>query len=164
MTETCLPEKVRVSTGSAIAIGLLKGKLDAKPTTTYLLMCRKEKCSANCAFCPQARASKARADRLSRVTWPPFPTEKVIAGIEKTVKARKMKRVCIQTLNYPEAFDDVLCLVKEIKQQVEVPVSVSCKPFNPEKMKTLADYGVNRISFALDAATGADEAIRVMLV
>jgi biotin synthase-related radical SAM superfamily protein len=153
MTTTCLPERVRVSTGSAIAIDLLKGRLDAKPTTVYLLMCRKEKCSANCGFCPQARASKGRADRLSRVTWPAFPTEKVVEGIKDTVKAGTMKRVCIQTLNYPEAFDDVLLLVKEIKSHVVVPVSVSCKPLKPEKMKTLADAGVNRISIALDAAT-----------
>jgi biotin synthase-related radical SAM superfamily protein len=153
MTTTCLPERVRVSTGSAIVIGLLKGRLDAKPTTVYLLMCRKEKCSANCGFCPQARASKGRADRLSRVTWPAFPTEKVVEGIKDTVKAGTMKRVCIQTLNYPEAFDDVLLLVKEIKSHVVVPVSVSCKPLKPEKMKALADAGVNRISIALDAAT-----------
>jgi len=33
MTGTCFPERVRVSTGSAIVTGLLKGKLDAKPTT-----------------------------------------------------------------------------------------------------------------------------------
>jgi biotin synthase-related radical SAM superfamily protein len=153
MTATLFPEKLRVSTGSAIVIGLLKGRLDAKPTTVYLLMCRKEKCSANCSFCPQARTSKGGADRLSRVTWPAFPTKKVIEGIKKTVKTGTMKRVCIQTLNYPEAFDDVLLLVKEIKSHVVVPVSVSCKPLKPEKMKALADAGVNRISVALDAAT-----------
>jgi biotin synthase len=153
MSDKCLPEKVRVSTGSAIVIGLLKGRLDAKPTTVYLLMCRKEKCSANCGFCPQARTSKGRADRLSRITWPAFATEKVVEGIENTVKAGTMKRVCVQTLNYPEAFDDVLLLVKEIKSRVLVPVSVSCKPLKQEKMKVLADAGVNRISIALDAAT-----------
>ena len=153
MITTFLPERVRVSTGSAIVLGLLKGRLDAKPTTVYLLMCRKEKCSANCSFCPQARASKGRADRLSRVTWPAFPTEKVVEGIKRTLKTGTMKRVCIQTLNYPEAFEDVLLLVKEIKSHVVVPVSVSCKPLNPEKMKALADAGVNRISVALDAAT-----------
>jgi biotin synthase-related radical SAM superfamily protein len=153
MTATCLPERVRVSTGSAIVIGLLKGRLDAKPTTVYLLMCRKEKCSANCGFCAQARASKGRANRLSRVTWPAFPIEKVVEGIKDTVKAGTIKRVCIQTLNYPEAFDDILLLVKEIKSNVVVPVSISCKPVNMEKMRALADAGVNRISIALDAAT-----------
>jgi biotin synthase-related radical SAM superfamily protein len=153
MAATCFPERVRVSTGSAIVIDLLKGKLDAKPTTIYLLMCRKEKCSANCSFCPQARTSKGRADRLSRVTWPTFPTRQVIDGIEKTTRGGAIKRVCIQALNYPEAFDDVLFLVKEIKFRVMVPVSVSCKPLKPEKMRAFADAGVNRISVALDAAT-----------
>jgi len=148
-----LPERIRVSTGSAIVLGLLRGKLDAKPTTIYLLTCRNEKCSANCGFCPQARESKGRADMLSRVTWPTFMTRQVVDGIERTVRGDAIKRVCIQTLNYPEAFEDVSVLVVEIKSQVMVPVSVSCKPLKLEKMKALADVGVNRISIALDAAT-----------
>jgi len=153
MTGTGFPERVRVSTGSAIVLGLLKGRLDAEPTTAYLLMCRKEKCSANCGFCPQARKSKGRADMLSRVTWPMFPTRQVVDAIERTSRDESIKRVCIQTLNYPEAFDDVLLFVKEIKSRVMVPVSVSCKPLEPEKMKAFADAGINRISIALDAST-----------
>ncbi len=148
-----LPESIRVSTGSAIVLGLLKGKLDAKPTTVYLLTCRNEKCSANCGFCPQARESKGRADMLSRVTWPIFPTRQVVDGIERTTRDGTIKRVCIQSLNYPEVFNDVLLLVKEIKSRVTVPISVSCQPLNPDKIKSWADAGVNRISIALDAAT-----------
>ncbi|UCC58268.1 MAG: radical SAM protein [Candidatus Bathyarchaeum sp.] len=148
-----LPERIRVSTGSATVLGLLKGMLDAKPTTIYLLTCRNEKCSANCGFCPQARESRGRADMLSRVTWPIFPTRQVVDGIERTTKEDTIKRVCIQTLNYPEVFDDVLLLVREIKSRVTVPVSVSCQPLNPERLKALAEAGVNRISIALDAAT-----------
>ena len=34
-----------------------------------------------------------------------------------------------------------------------VPVSVSCQPLNPERLTSLAETGVNRISIALDAAT-----------
>jgi len=153
MTGTCFPERVRVSTGSAIVLGLLRGRQDAKPTTAYLLMCRNEKCSANCGFCPQARDSKGRADMLSRVTWPTFPTGEVVEGIEKTARGGNIKRVCIQSLNYLEAFDDVLFLVKEIRSRVMVPISVSCKPLNQHKMKKWADAGVNRVSIALDAAT-----------
>jgi biotin synthase-related radical SAM superfamily protein len=153
MTSASTPERIRVSIGSAIVLGLLKGKLDAKPTTIYLLTCRKEKCSANCGFCPQARTSKARADMLSRVTWPTFHTRQVFDAVEKIVRGGAIKRVCIQTLNYPQVFDEVLPLVREIKSRVAVPVSVSCQPLNPEKMRTLADTGVNRISIALDAAT-----------
>ncbi len=148
-----LAEKIRVSTGSAMVLGLLRGRLDAKPTTIYLLTCRNEKCSANCGFCPQARESRGRADRLSRVTWPIFPTRQVVDGIERAVSEGLIKRVCIQTLNYPEVFDDVLLLVREIKSRIMIPVSVSCKPLNPERLKALAEAGVNRISIALDAAT-----------
>jgi biotin synthase-related radical SAM superfamily protein len=148
-----LPERIRVSTGSAIVLGLLRGKLDAKPTTIYLLTCRNEKCSANCGFCPQARESKGRANMLSRVTWPTFMTRQVFDGIERTERGGAIKRVCIQALNYPEVFDEVLLLVREIKSRVTVPISVSCQPLNSEKMRALADAGVNRISIALDAAT-----------
>jgi len=153
MTGACIPENIRVSIGSAMVLGLLRGKLDAKPTTIYLLTCRNEKCSANCGFCPQARESKGRADMLSRVTWPTFMTRQVFDGIERTVRGGAIKRVCIQTLNYPEVFDEVLLLVGKIKSRVTVPISVSCQPLNPEKMRGLADAGVNRISIALDAAT-----------
>ena len=153
MTSTSFPDRIRVSIGSAIVLGLLRGKLDAKPTTIYLLTCRKEKCSANCGFCPQARTSEARADMLSRVTWPIFQTMQLVDGIERTARDRSIKRVCVQTLNYPQVFDEVLLLVREIKSRVAVPLSVSSQPLNPKKMRTLADAGVNRISITLDAAT-----------
>ena len=153
MSTAFFPERVRVSMGSAIVLGLLKGRLDAKPTTVYLLMCRNKKCFANCSFCPQAKESRGRADMLSRVTWPPFPTREVVDSLESAIKSGVMKRVCIQSLNYPEAFDDVLLLVKEIRSKVSVPISVSCKPLDMQKMKMWADAGVNRISVALDATT-----------
>jgi len=153
MTGASLSENIRVSAGSAMVLGLLKGKIDAKPTTIYLLMCRNEKCSANCGFCPQAKKTRGRADMLSRVTWPTFSTRQVVDGIARSVKEDATKRVCIQSLNYPEVFEDILLLVKEIKSRVAVPISVSCKPLNQKKVKALAEAGVNRISITLDAAT-----------
>jgi biotin synthase-related radical SAM superfamily protein len=153
MIDAYFPEYVRVSIGSAIILGLLKGSLDAKPTTVYLLMCRNQKCLANCGFCPQSRNSKGRSDRLSRITWPKFSIANVVDGIERKVNIGIIKRVCIQLLNYPEAFEDIICLVKKLKSRVKVPVSVSCKPLTKQEIKKLADAGVNRLSFALDAAT-----------
>jgi len=151
--ELRLPERIRVSTGSAIVLGLLRGRLDAKPTTVYMLTYRDGKCFANCCFCPQAKMSHSRADMLSRVTWPPFPTEQVLSGIERTAKTGAIKRVCIQALNYPTVFEDVLNLTEEVKSRVKVPLSISCQPLNREKMEKLAEAGVDRISIALDAAT-----------
>jgi len=153
MRKGSLPEKIRVSIGSAIVLGLTKGIMDAEPTTTYMLTYRPEKCSANCGFCPQARMSKSRADMLSRVTWPPFPTEQVIPRIGYAAKTGSPKRVCIQALNYPTVFDDILNLTTEILSRVNVPISVSCQPLNREKMEKLREAGIDRISIPLDAAT-----------
>jgi biotin synthase-related radical SAM superfamily protein len=153
MSDMNFQERIRVSIGSAIALGLTKGILDVKPTTAYLLSCRNEKCLANCSFCPQARDNDGRADMLSRVIWPMFPSEKVIVKIERATHEKKIQRVCIQSLNYPEAFGDVMFLVKKIKCKVNVPISVSCKPLNRQNMRKWAEVGVNRVSIALDAAS-----------
>jgi len=151
--EQSLPEKIRVSVGSAIVIGLLRGKLDAPPTTVYMLTYREGKCLANCGFCPQARTSTSRADMLARVTWPAFPTVKVIEKIVLSAEKGNVKRVCIQALNYPMVFNDILHLTKLIHSKSNVPISLSCQPLNRVQMKALAEAGVDHISIALDAAT-----------
>jgi biotin synthase-related radical SAM superfamily protein len=148
-----LPKSIRVSLGSAIVLKLLKGKLDAMPTTAYLLTYRRGKCSANCGFCPQARGSHGRADMLSRVSWPVFPTMHVLDGIASAVRGGQIRRVCLQALNYPEVFTDLLALVKAIYSRVEVSVSISCQPLNRENMRQLAEVGVERIGIPLDAGT-----------
>lgn len=153
MTALRLPEKIRVSVGSAIVLGLMRGKLDAEPTTIYLLTHHQSKCLANCGFCPQAKASKSRADMLARITWPAFPTEQVISNIETLAEEPNIKRICIQALNYPNVFNDVFALAREIRSRTDVALSVSCQPFNSAQMKLLAEVGVDKISVALDAAT-----------
>lgn len=148
-----LPERIRVSVGSAIVLGLLKGILDAPPTTIYMLTYRDGKCLANCSFCPQARSSTSRADMLARVTWPAFQTVEVIHRIGLLVQKGEIKRVCIQAINYPEVFTDVLQLTKAIHLQCSVPISLSCQPLPKSQMRGLMEAGADRISIALDAAT-----------
>ncbi len=147
------PVQIRVSLGTAFTLGLLYGKLDAEPTTAYLMTYRARKCTANCSFCPQAQGSKSNTQLLSRVTWPTFPTHNVLAAIATAAKAGKIHRVCIQALNYPSVFADVEAIVKEIKKRSAVPVSVSCQPLNAENIQLLARAGVDRLGIALDAAT-----------
>ena len=147
------PKKIRVSLGSAIVLGLLSGKLDAAPTTAYLMTYRKGKCVANCGFCPQARESHSRTDMLSRVSWPAFPIEKILSGLDKAVIDDEIKRVCIQALNYPEVFTDLIALTRAIHQKVNVPISISCQPLNSENIRQLAEAGAERIGIPLDAAT-----------
>jgi len=148
-----LPRQIRVSVGSAIILGLLEGKLDAEPTTAYLMTFKTGKCIANCGFCPQARNSKSNAELLSRVTWPSFSTRSVFGLIASAAQSGKIRRVCIQALNYSKVFSELYALVKTLKQQVKVPISVSCQPLNIGNMQLLADAGVDRIGIAVDAAT-----------
>lgn len=153
MNNECLPKKIRVSVGSAMVLGLIPGRLDAPPTTVYLLTYQEGKCSANCLFCPQARTSTSRADMLSRVTWPPFETEKVIGSISEKAGKACIQRVCIQATNYPKVFSNLLTLAVAIKSKAKVPLSNSIPPFNLKELQELRDAGVNRVSIALDAAT-----------
>lgn len=147
------PERVRVSLGSAVVLGLIEGTIDAKPTTAYLLTYKVGRCSANCSFCPQAKASTARADMLSRVTWPDFGINDVMNGIRRAFNLRLIGRVCIQALNYPGVQEDIVYLSSRIRSSSSIPISVSCQPLKRDEMVRLAEAGVERISIALDAAT-----------
>ncbi len=148
-----MPIMMRVSLGTAIVLGLLNGKLDAAPTTAYLMTYKAGKCSANCGFCPQARSSKSSAEMLSRVSWLTFPTEHLLKALVLSVEQKTVKRVCIQALNYPEVFSHIEAFVKEIRKLSLVPVSVSCQPQTRANMERLSRAGVNRLGIALDAAT-----------
>lgn len=148
-----LPSKIRVSLGTAIVLGLTNGKMEAAPTTAYVMTYKTGKCSANCGFCPQARGSRSGSEMLSRVTWPVFSTSQVLEALSVSVNAGKIRRICIQALNYAGVFLHLEALVKEIKETVDVPVSVSCQPLDGQNIRLLKGAGVDRIGIALDAAT-----------
>ncbi|MEM2896338.1 MAG: radical SAM protein [Candidatus Bathyarchaeia archaeon] len=145
------PERIRVSVGSAILLGLKHGVSLVPPTTIYMLTYYPGKCLANCSFCSQARESKSNSDHLSRVVWPVFETSNVMEKIKLLKFPSLVERICIQSLNYPNAFKDVLSLVKAIKGLTEIPVSVSCQPFEEKELRALREEGVERVSIPLDA-------------
>ncbi len=153
MLEEKPPKRVRISIGSAKVLGLSEGWLDAPPTTIYMLTYRRGKCSASCAFCPQSKTSSARADMLSRVVWPEFPTEEVIKRIAEAYEKGEVQRACVQSLNYPNVQRDLTNLAKSILATCGIPISVSCQPLSRKEMQELAEAGVKRVSVALDAAT-----------
>jgi biotin synthase len=89
---------------------------------------------------------------LSRVSWPVYPTERVLNGIARAHERADIKRVCFQALNYPEVFTYLTALVKTVFEQTHLPISVSCQPSKGENITQLADAGVERIGIPLDAA------------
>lgn len=146
------PSKIRVSIGSAIILGLAIGRMDADPTTIYLLTFHNGKCTANCGFCSQARTSTSRANLLSRVIWPTFTTETVVEKIKGAAWRHLISRVCIQAMNYPGVFQDVLGIVEAV-HDTGVPISVSCQPLTKNQIKIISMAGVDRVCIPLDLPT-----------
>ncbi len=145
------PERVRVSYGSALLLGLIEGVTAADPTTVYLLTYYPGRCTANCAFCPQSRESAAKSDRLSRVIWPVFKTGEVVGRLANT---RSVDRVCIQSLNYENVFEDVVGLAGLLVEKIGIPISLSIRPLDVTQLEQLKTLGVDRISIPLDSANG----------
>jgi len=142
--------KIRVSLGTAALLKLTHIKLLAYPTTAYLMTYTPKRCVANCAFCPQARESKSDLKQLSRISWPIYPFNQVCEAL----KNGKMKRICIQTINYPSLFEDLQIILDQIHRiTLQIPISLPTHPISEEKMKILRDLGADRLSIPFDAAT-----------
>jgi len=145
-----LVEKIRLSIGTSVQLGLESGSKDPDFTTAFLMTYREGKCEANCAFCPQARDSSASSDRLSRISWPEFNVETVI---ENWPPPGQFRRICIQTICYSEVVDDVVDIVGNLRQITKLPISVAIHPIARDDLEKLLDVGVSNIGIALDAST-----------
>jgi biotin synthase len=148
-----LVAQIRVSLGTAIGFRLIEGKLDAPSATAYLMTYREGRCLSNCSFCAQAQESKSKTQLLSRITWPVFPTVDVIEALSVCAEQKKIKRVCIQALTYPEVFSHLQTLTKEIKSHTSLEVSLCCQPQNRETIEQLKASGADRLGIAIDGAT-----------
>ena len=148
-----LPSKIRVSLGSAITLGLTSGVQETETTTIYLMTYHLGKCMANCVFCSQARSSTSRSNMLSRVSWPLFPIENVINKIQEVGDRNIVKRVCVQTMNYRDVFNEVVAIVQKIHSRSSLPISITCQPLSKEQIQQLITAGVDRIGIPLDAAS-----------
>ncbi len=131
--------KIRLSYGTAVKMGLRRGRMLAEPTTAYIML--GERCEANCIFCAQRRDAR-KEGYLSRVMWIEYPVE-VLSEI------KGFARICFQTLDYGGVVEDLLLALRYVP---DIPVSVSIVPIPREDMVRLREAGVEIISIALDAA------------
>ena len=145
-----LVEKIRLSLGTAIELGLEEGEKIPNFTTMFLMTYYSEKCQANCAFCPQARESTAASDRLSRISWPEYDFHNVITNWPSTAK---FQRICIQTICYNQVVTDVIDIVHQLRRISQLPISVAIHPILKRELEELRDVGVSNIGIALDACT-----------
>ena len=152
MNHSLEPNRVRVSIGTASVLGLLKYRLTVPPTTAYLMTYTEGSCLANCSFCAQARDHQADKDRLSRVEWPDYPLDRVIEGFRDPALP-VLERVCVQVINYPGFLDDTVSLVRLMRDETGLPVSVDTCPVDRESMVRLHEAGAEMVSIPLDGAT-----------
>lgn len=145
--------KIRVSIGSASVLGLRLIKLKSPPTTCYLMTYKEGHCIANCGFCPQARDSYSSTANLSRISWPTFSFAEFLISLKNIASLNKFKRICIQTLNYPNNFQDLLVIITQIRKVISIPISVAIPPMSKEQLKELKSIGVQRVGIALDGST-----------
>lgn len=147
-------EKIRVSIGSASVLGLYGGvHFKDPPTTCYLMTYQRGRCVANCGFCPQARGSNSSLELLSRVTWPVYDFKEVLTKLTYLPPNKRFKRICIQTLNYAENFNDLVYIVRHIRKDISIPISIAIPPFSEERLRELKRIEVERVGIALDGST-----------
>jgi biotin synthase-related radical SAM superfamily protein len=147
-------DKIRVSYGSASVLGLYQvKKFKDPPTTCYIMTHIQGHCTANCSFCPQARDSLSSNEMLSRIIWPVFPFKDFLTKLNYIPPPKRFKRICIQTLNYSQNFEDLTEIITQIKKNTNIPISIAIPPMSKQKLKELKIIGVERIGVALDGAT-----------
>ncbi|NHK29914.1 MAG: radical SAM protein [Asgard group archaeon] len=143
---------IRASIGTAIVLGLEKAISEAPTTTAYLMMYYDGHCLANCSFCPQAKDSSSNINKLSRVLWPKYQLSDIITKLKSVEK--KIKRICLQTIQFPDSDILLLAILKELKNnQIKIPISVCSYPTNKKMFRKMKDLDVKRMGISFDCAT-----------
>lgn len=148
-----MKEQIRVSMGTLRVLGMELLETDADPTTAYLQTYEPGRCSANCAFCSQARDAASKDENIARGLYPPRDTKEVLTRLTKAYANNLLKRACIQTMNYSGMAEDLLYIVKEIRKGSDIPISVSIFPVPEDVLRELKRAGVSQVVIPLDGVT-----------
>ena len=141
---------VRVSAGSAVVLRLESWPQEVPPTTAYLMV--GERCRRDCAFCAQARGSSARADLLSRVSWPRYPLPDVARRVGRAFAEGVIERCCLQVTAGPGYVARTRQAVRAIVEEGAVPLCVCLRATRLSLFDELLGLGAQRVTLALDAA------------
>ena len=146
-------KKVRASMGTLGVLGLEFIQMDTPPTTAYLQIYTEKRCRANCQFCAQASGSSADMNRIARGMYVPADLESVVWRLKIAFIRGYLARACIQTALYDEWWEDTVHLIRRIREESKIPVSLSVFPLSTEKYNVLKELGVSELVIPLDACT-----------
>jgi biotin synthase-related radical SAM superfamily protein len=144
------PTFINVSVGTAAVLGLADLPMAAAPTTAYLML--GGRCLMNCAFCAQARESQASALHLSRVTWPEYDLDLVVARLVGATQQGTLRRACLQVTVTADAFERSLSILRVVKAACDLPFDIAILPRSVDQVRQLLGAGADHIGFGLDAA------------
>ena len=148
-----MASKVRASMGTLGVLGLEFVQMDTPPTTAYLQIYTEKRCAANCLFCAQASGSKADLTHIARGMYMPADLEAVVQRLKMAYQKEYLARACIQTALYSNWWEDTVYLIKRIREESEIPISLSVFPLDDGQYRELKALGVNELVVPLDACT-----------
>lgn len=140
-------DKIRLSYGTAIVLGLQKAKQDIPPTTAYLLW--DSGCIGSCSFCPRANGN-SKTEKLSRILWPEFPYDEVFKRL--TTKPYPFHRICLQTGFNPKTEHLLESIVLKLID-TGIKTSMTLSPGQPDFALKILGKGLDHVGIGLDGAT-----------
>jgi lipoyl synthase len=138
---------IRLSAGTAASMGLTAMRMDAYPTTAYLLS--GNQCLMKCAFCPQGVGGNEALNRLGRITWPEYSWDDFAGSLERAER-NGIRRICLQSVRHADGIATLVDAVKRIKSFSSLPLSLSAWIRSAEEAAALVEAGVDRLSVSLD--------------
>lgn len=154
------PGYLQVSQAAAMTLGLRKGLFhrDARLHCLNLLLSYPSGCRASCSYCGLSKEAGGplpgeMADRsFIRVEWPIFKTDEII---ERANRTDGFERACISSITHPDSARDTLCVLKKLKRQTSLPVSILSNPTttSSEDIRKFKDAGADRFTVAIDLAS-----------
>jgi len=151
------PDYARISSATAISLGLSKGRLyrGAKNRCANLLVHSKEGCAANCAYCGLAKTRTGSYDQKTfiMVQWPLFSMDALIEAINNG--PHYVRRTCISMITNGRCRRDTIAMTERLKKETKIPISILISPtvLKVDDLKVMRESGADKIGIAIDLAT-----------
>ena len=151
------PDYVQTSLAASLTLGLQQGSFhrNAKLKGLNLLLHYEEGCLGKCHFCGLSRSRKEtpRGKTFIRVDWPVYSLEEII---QRSKTKEQIHRVCISMITHPKAMGDTLTVIRQFKEETNLPISVLLTPTlvrGKGFLEAMREAGADRAGIAIDAAT-----------
>lgn len=151
------PDYARVSSATAIALDLTKGRFyrGAKNRCANLLVHYKEGCAANCAYCGLAKKRTGSYDQKTfiMVQWPLFSMNTIIEAINGC--PNYVKRTCISMITNGRCLRDTIPMIERLKNETKIPISILISPtvLKVDDLRAMKESGADKIGIAIDLAS-----------